>query len=128
MQTWVRRLAWSHALFRTTVAAALLTDAGRTATRWLGPDVRRGGGRVALRAFAIRDLVIGLGILRLLAQRKPVRLWFGLGILLEAVDSSDTVRNRADLPPGAFPTSFAAIGAWGAVSGAAIALLLDDDS
>lgn len=79
-----------------------------------------------MRAFAVRDLALGLGMLRGLARREPVRHWFRLGIAFELVDAGATVLYRRELPDGPVPDAMAALGAFGLVGGAIVGALLDE--
>jgi hypothetical protein len=92
----------------------------------MGPAVLEGGGRVALRAVGIREVVIGAGVLHSLAKGDPVRRWFALGLALETVDTAATLADRRHLPDDRGPDFVALLGASGFIGGALIALLLDD--
>jgi hypothetical protein len=125
LQPWLRRVAAGHAATRVAIGAALLVAPGVT-RRWLGRDVDSGGGRVAVQAFAIREAVVGIGILRALQQRQPVRHWFALGTSFEIVDAAATLRQRSTLPDGAVPDAVALFALSGIAGGGAVALLLDE--
>lgn len=126
LQPWLRRLAWSHATTRALIGTALLVAPSKTARPWLGSGVDRGGGQVALQAFAIRDAALGVGILHSLAKGQPVRHWFRLGLSLELVDSGATFLHRRELPDSPVPDAWALLGLAGLVGGAAVAFLLDE--
>lgn len=126
LQTWGRRLAIAHAGTRTLIGGVLLAAPSLSARPWLGEGVERGGGRVALQAFAVRDLGLGIGILRGLARNEPVRHWFCLGIAFELVDAGGTLRHRRDLPDGGVPDAWALLGLSGLVGGVIVALLLEE--
>lgn len=126
MQPRIRRLAVTHAGARTVLGAALLLVPSLTARPWLGDGVTRGGGRVALQAFAVRDLVLGAGMLRALARNEPVRHWFRLGLAFEVVDAGATLRFRGDLPDGRVPDAWAVLGFAGLAGGAVVPALLDE--
>ena len=126
VQPWVRRLAWAHAATRAAIGAALFVIPSKTARPWLGAGVGRGGGRVALQAFAVRDAALGLGMLHSLATHQPVRKWFRLGLAFELVDSGATLLNRRELPEGSVPDAWALLGIGGLVGGAVVAVLLDE--
>ena len=118
-------MAIAHATTRTAIGAAvfLAPDASEL---WFGRGTRSGGGRVALRAFAIRDAVIGLGQLHQLYHRQPVRHWFQLALALEATDALETLRQRNELPDGAFPDAVALFALSGIIGGAAVGFGLDE--
>jgi hypothetical protein len=118
-------MAVAHAGTRALIGLTLLVAPGRW-RGWFGDVVDDGGGRVALQALGIREVVIGTGILHSLARRRPVRAWFGLGVLLEVVDSGSTLSNRRALPGGPGPDGLAAFGVSGAIGGALLAALLED--
>ena len=126
LQPLLRGAAVAHAGTRTLIGASLLAAPGRWRP-WFGDVVDEGGGRVALQALGIREVVIGTGILHGLARRTPVRAWFALGVLLEVVDAGSTMRNRDRLPDGSGADALALFGASGAIGGALLALLLDDE-
>ena len=125
LQPVLRRMALAHALTRTAVGAGLLASP-LLARSWLGPDVEDGGGRVAVRAFAIRELVVGVGLLSSLRAGAPVRRWFALGTLFEAVDAAATLADRDRLPAGRVPDAIALFALTGIPGGALVALLLDE--
>ena len=125
IQPWLRAVAVGHGLTRTMIGVGLLTSpaAGRA---WLGDDVRRGGGRVALDAMGIREVVIGLGQVHALRRGHPVRAWFGLATALEVVDAVSTHRQRDGLPDSSGPAAIALLALSGIAGGALVALLLED--
>jgi hypothetical protein len=93
---------------------------------WLGPGIDAGGGRVALKAFAVREAALGVGMLHSLAKRHPVRRWFRLGLAFEIVDSGSTLLHRRELPAGRDPDKWALLAASGLIGGGTVALLLDE--
>lgn len=125
LQPTLRRMAVAHAMTRTAIGAATFL-APTSAEAWFGPSIRSGGGRVALRAFAIRDTVIGLGQLHHLYHRQPVRHWFQLALALEATDGIETLRQRKDLPDTGVPVAVALFALSGIVGGAAVGFGLDE--
>ena len=118
-------MAVAHALTRTAIGAGLLASPV-LARSWLGSDVEEGGARVAVRAFAIRELVVGVGVLSSLRAGAPVRRWFALGTLLEAVDAAATLADRDHLPAGRVPDAVALFALSGIPGGAMVALLLEE--
>ena len=125
MQPTLRALAIAHATTRTVVGAAmfLAPDASEV---WFGTGTRSGGGRVALRAFAVRDAVIGLGQLHQLYRRQPVRHWFQLGLALEATDALATIGQRSELPDTRIPDGVALFALSGIIGGALVGFGLDE--
>ena len=125
LQPVLRGMAVAHALTRTAVGAGLLASPV-LARSWLGPDVEEGGGRVAVRAFAVRELVVGVGLLASLRAGAPVRGWFALGTLFEAVDAAATVADRDLLPAGRVPDAIALFALSGIPGGLLVAALLEE--
>ena len=125
IQPWLRAVAVGHGLTRTMIGTGLLVSpaAGRA---WLGDDVRRGGGRVALDAMGIREVVIGVGQLHALRSGAPVRPWFALGTALEVVDAVSTIRQRDRLPDSFVPDAISGLALSGIAGGALVALLLEE--
>ena len=126
LQPWVRALAVAHAATRCALGVGLLVAPPRVVRSWLGDGIEEGGGRVALRAFAVRDAALGIGMLRALRRGEPVRHWFQLGLAFELVDTGATLLHRSELPEGRGPDAWALLGVAGEVGGLAVALLLDD--
>lgn len=125
LQQAVRALAWNHAITRTTLATGLLASPSTVGRSWLGDGIDTGGGDVALRALAIRDLVIGVGTLSALRSGAPVRRWFQLGVAVECVELAAIRRRKKELGPAA--DKWTAVTALGAIGGAVIALALRDE-
>jgi hypothetical protein len=119
-------LAFAHAATRASLGGAMLFAPRLSARPWLGEAVERGGGRVAMQAFAVRDLALGLGMLRALSRGEPVRHWFRLGVAFELVDAGATVLNRRELPDGPIPDAIAVLGAFGLGGGPVVGALLDE--
>ena len=125
IQPVLRRMAVAHALTRTAVGAGLLASPV-LARSWLGPGVDEGGGRVAVRAFAVRELVVGVGLLSSLRAGAPVRRWFALGTLFEAVDAAATLADRDRLPAGRVPDAISLFALSGIPGGLLVAALLEE--
>ena len=91
-----RLLRWSGMARAATGAAYLLAPVR------LGRVWSTAGGDAAVapitRAFAARDMAIGLGTLRALSRREPVAGWILAGIVADAVDSLGTWRAGRRLP------------------------------
>ena len=118
-------MAIAHAATRTAVGAAMFVAPDATEL-WFGTGTRSGGGRVALRAFAVRDAVIGLGQLHQLYRRQPVRHWFQLGLALEATDALATIGQRSELPDTRVPDGVALFALSGIIGGALVGFGLDE--
>ena len=108
------------------LGASLLFAPAVSAHPWLGAGVKQGGGQVALQAFAVRDLALGVGMLRGLVRNEPVRHWFRLGVAFELVDAGATIVQRRHLPSTRVPDAWALLGVAGLVGGAVVAACLDE--
>jgi hypothetical protein len=96
-----RALARLHALGRVAMGAALTLAPGRTARGWVGSAADRPGARVIASAMGARDVAIGLGAARALAEGFGARPWLRAGVLADATDLVATLRARSDLRPAA---------------------------
>ena len=70
-----RELALLHACGRIAVGAAFVLFPGLAGRRWIGADAARRQVKVLARAFGVRDLAIGLGVVIALDRGAPVRGW-----------------------------------------------------
>jgi hypothetical protein len=125
LQPTLRRLAVAHATTRTAIGAGLLV-APSVGRPWFGPVVNDGGGRVALQAFAVRDALVGVGMLQSLRKGYRVRHWFRLALAFELVDAAATMRQRRHLPDTPFPDAVALFALAGIIGGAAVGFGLDE--
>jgi len=125
LQPNLRRMAIAHAATRTAVGLGLLL-APATARPWLGPAVDKGGGRVALQAFGVRDALVGVGMLQSLRKGYPVRPWFRLALAFELVDAAATIQQRRHLPNTRIPDGIALFALSGIIGGAAVGFGLDE--
>jgi hypothetical protein len=73
----------------------------RAARSWIGDVVDEPGGRVAVRALAARDLVIGAGVLRALDRGEALRPWLVYSAAADLADSVATLGALRRLPRGA---------------------------
>ena len=118
-------LALAHARGRMLVGAAFVLAPGLAGRLWIGEDAARPPVKVLGRAFGVRDLALGLGVVIALDRGAPVRGWLEAGVLSDAVDvgavllAGDSI--RSDLRRGAL-----ALGASSAVLGAALSRTLGD--
>jgi len=78
----LERLAWS----RIAVAAGCLALPGVTGRIWAGKPGTGSDVGAIVRSFAIRDLALGLGLLRAVRASHPTRGWVEMGVLSDAVD------------------------------------------
>lgn len=124
-QNAVRLLAWNHAATRTALAAGLLAAPSTVGRSWLGDGIDTGGGDVALRAMAVRDLVLGVGTLSALWADVPVRRWFQIGVAVEIVELAAIRRRKRELGPAV--DAWTAVTAMGAIGGAVVALAMREE-
>ena len=101
------------------IGAAFLVAPDRTAVAWLGPTIRTPAGRAAMRAFAIRDVIIGAATLDALRRGVGARRLFRLAVLADAVDVSASL--------GAGRRALTALGGVGLASGALLGAALPPD-
>jgi hypothetical protein len=120
-----RDLALAHARGRMVVGAAFALAprlAGRT---WIGRHADPRPVRVFARAFGVRDLALGLGVVIALDRGAPVRGWIEGGVLSDVVDVCATLLAGDSIPADARRGALA-LGASSAVAGAVLARLLDE--
>jgi len=120
-----RELALWHARGRQLVGAAFVLAPGLVGSAWIGSDARRRPVKVLARAFAARDLAIGLGVVIALDRGAPVRGWLEAGALSDAIDTAATVLAGNSIPP-AIRWSCVAVGVGSAALGAMLAPQLDE--
>ncbi len=113
-----RELALWHARGRQLVGAAFVVAPGLAGSAWIGSDARRRPAKVLARAFGVRDLAIGLGVVIALDRGTPVRGWIEAGVLSDAVDTAASLLAGSSIPPAirwpcvALGAGSAALGAW----------------
>lgn len=73
----------------------------KAARSWIGDVVDSPGGRVAVRALAARDLVIGAGVLRAIDRGESLRPWLGYSATADLADSMATLVALPRLPRAA---------------------------
>ena len=118
-------MAFAHAATRTAIGLGMLVSPA-AARRWFGTGTDEGGGRVALQAFAVRDAMVGLGMLHSLRKGYPVRDWFRLALAFELTDGLATMQQRRHLPDTPFPDAVALFALSGIIGGAAVGFGLDE--
>lgn len=103
------------------VAAGLsFTLAPRSAGSLLvGGDARAPGARLFIRAFGVRDVVLGAGTWHSLSSSGSAGLWLGACVLANAFDAAATLRQFDELPRG-LRTLTLAVSLAPAVAGAAV--------
>jgi hypothetical protein len=92
---------------RVLLGAALLAVPEQASRPWLGDVSATGGGRVAVRALGIRDLLLGAITLHTLSHPQVGPRWVQACALADAVDAVATFAEREQLPT---------VGAWGTVA------------
>ena len=113
------------ALTRVAVGGALVAAPGITGP-WMGRRAARtAGARVAVRAFGIRDLMLGGLTLHVLSHPQVGPRWLATCALADVVDGGATWAARRELPATAMPIVAAAAAA--AAGQVAIAALLRRD-
>ena len=92
-------MAIAQARGRMAVGAAfflLPSLAGRT---WVGGDAARPASKLLSRAFGIRDLALGLGVVIAIDRGAPVRGWLEASAMSDAGDACATLLGAAAVPP-----------------------------
>jgi len=98
-----RTLAYLQSIGRIALGSGLAVAPGLVAGPWVGAVADRPGGRALASAMGARDVALGLGTLRAVAQRRGARPWVRAGMLADAADFAVTFRVRRSLPPVAAP-------------------------
>jgi hypothetical protein len=119
-----RDLALAHARGRMLVGAAFVLAPGLAGRFWIGADATRRPGKVLARAFGVRDLALGLGVVIALDRGAPVRGWIEGGVLSDAVDVAATLLAGDSIPEDVRRGALA-LGAGSALLGAALSRALD---
>src|SRR5688500_20271823 len=66
---------------------------------WIGGDAARRPVKVLARAFGVRDLAIGLGVVIALDRGAPVRGWIEAGALSDVIDTAASLLAGNSIPP-----------------------------
>ena len=119
-----RDLALAHARRRMLVGAAFVLAPGLAGRLWIGEDAARRPVKVLARAFGVRDLALGLGVVIALDRGAPVRGWIEGGVLSDAVDVCATLLAGDSIPQNVRRGALA-LGASSALLGAALSRQLD---
>ncbi len=109
---------------RVAFGIALLARPAAIGRMWIGPDAEGAGGRAAVRAVGVRDLVLGLGVLLAAGRGGRIRGWVEAGAAADIGDLLITLSDFGGMPPlGRFVTLAMAGGS--AVASARIAGAVD---
>ena len=106
------------------IGVALLAAPRAIGGRWFGHAAVHPVAGVVTRMVAVRDLVLGVGMLRALGRNEPLRPWFALAIGVEAVDGLAAIAARRHLPKWSVVGTVVAASA-GLLSDAQLARFLD---
>jgi hypothetical protein len=113
-----RDLAIGQARGRIAFGIAFLLAPGLAGRAWVGSDAARPGSRVLARAFGVRDLALGLGVVIAIDRGAPVRGWLEASALADAGDFLAGLLDSDALPrlarPGvlALGAGSAALAGW----------------
>lgn len=125
----IRLSAAAHAMTRLGIGLAFLAAPSRTVKPWIGPSYNTHGGRVALRAFAVRDVLIGGAQLSALRRGTGARSLFRWGVLAEAIDVPAAIVEQRTGTSGAHrPEIMNSMGLMGLIGGLFLSVALPDDS
>ena len=112
------------AVGRVAVGAAMTLFPGAAGRSWIGEPAAHGAVKVVIRAFGVRDLVLGLGTLRALDRGDDPAPWVRYSMVSDAVDATAGVLGYRHLPR--FRRALLVLSAGGAaVTGAVAADHLD---
>lgn len=92
MQT--RIVTMALAVGRVAIGTAAFVAPRRIGRGWLGSAADLRGTQIAIRAFAVRDVALGLGTLASLDDPVRTRNWVEAGIIADAGDAAATVMGR----------------------------------
>ena len=115
-----RDRALLHARLRIGVGAAFVLFPGLAGRMWIGPDAARRPVKVLARAFGVRDLAIGLGVVIALDRGTPVRGWIEAGALSDVIDTCASLLAGDSIHP-AIRWPAIAVGASSTAAGAQLA-------
>jgi hypothetical protein len=94
-----RDAARQYGAGRVALGAGLLVAPGVIGRPWLGGVAREPGGRVALRALGVRDLIIGAIAVHTVDHPEVAPRWQRACALADGVDLAATLAARRSLPP-----------------------------
>ena len=84
---------------RVAFGAALIARPAAIGHTWIGPDAEGAGGRAAVRAVGVRDLILGAGALVATQRGGPVRGWVEAGAAADIGDVLITLAAFNKMPP-----------------------------
>jgi len=93
-----RTLVTLLAAGRVAVGTAAFLAPQKFASGWIGTSAAQPGVSVAVRAYAVRDLALGVGTLAALGDPTRSRAWLEAGILSDSGDAAATIMARRELP------------------------------
>jgi hypothetical protein len=93
---------------------------GLAGRMWIGSDAARRPVKVLARAFGVRDLAIGLGVVIALDRGTPARGWIEAGALSDTIDTCASLLAGDSIHP-AIRWPAIAVGASSAAAGAQLA-------
>jgi hypothetical protein len=100
---------------------------GLAGRMWIGSDAARRPVKVLARAFGVRDLAIGLGVVIALDRGTPVRGWIEAGVLSDAVDTAASLLAGGSIP-AALRLPAIAVGAGSTAVGVSLAPQFGDEA
>jgi hypothetical protein len=119
-----REIAIAQARGRMAVGAAFFLAPGLAARTWVGEDAGRASSKLLARAFGIRDLALGLGVVIAIDRGAPVRGWLEASALSDAGDFWASLLGR-EAVPGISRLGVLALGAGSAATAAWLSRTLD---
>ncbi|MDQ3767893.1 MAG: hypothetical protein M3370_00210 [Actinomycetota bacterium] len=106
-----RQIATVQGACRAVLGAALTVAPEAATAGWIGKDSSRAPVTVLARGLGVRDSVMGLGVLRTLADPEAAKPWLAACVVADAMDLGATVAVRDQIPKrGAVAVSIVAAG------------------
>jgi hypothetical protein len=93
-----REIAIAQARGRIAVGAAFFLAPGIAGRTWVGADGANKSSKLLSRAFGIRDLALGLGVVIAIDRGTPVRGWLEASALSDAGDFCATLLGLGTVP------------------------------
>jgi hypothetical protein len=121
-----REIAMAQARGRMAVGAAFFFAPGLAGRTWVGADGARASSKLLSRAFGIRDLALGLGVVIAIDRGAPVRGWLEASALSDAGDFCASLLGR-EAVPGISRLGVLALGAGSAATAAWLSRTVDSD-
>jgi hypothetical protein len=121
-----REIALAQARGRMAVGAAFMLAPGLAGRTWVGADAARPSAKLLSRAFGVRDLALGLGVVIAIDRGAPVRGWLEGSALSDAVDFLASLAGGSTVPPLMRP-GVLALGAGSAAVAAWLSRTMDSD-